>query len=29
VEAARQHGWDAFHFVPGCHEALVAQLGLD
>lgn len=28
VEAARQHGWDAFHFVPGCHDALAAKLGL-
>jgi len=28
IEAARQHGWDAFHFTPGCHEALRAAIGL-
>lgn len=26
VQAARAHGWDAFHFVPGSHEALEAKL---
>ncbi|WP_018147971.1 HAD-IA family hydrolase [Henriciella marina] len=28
VAAARQHGWDAFHFTSGKHDALVAKLGL-
>ena len=28
VTAAREHGWDAFHFVPGCHIELEAAIGL-
>ncbi|MEM5518414.1 HAD family hydrolase [Henriciella sp. AS95] len=28
VLAARDHGWDAFHFKPGCHDALVRAIGL-
>ncbi|WP_084420002.1 HAD family hydrolase [Henriciella litoralis] len=28
VAAARAHGWDAFHFTPGCHDALVKAIGL-
>lgn len=28
VEAARQHGWDAFLFEPGCHDALEKAIGL-
>ncbi len=28
VAAARKHGWDAFHFTPGCHDTLIEKLGL-